>query len=236
VSPAGRRGADRGFTIRDAAPAELAAVGVLTSEAYAASGDFTGPFSAEYDLDLRDAEGRSATAAVLVAVDETGTVLGTATLARHGSPNAHVARDGEQELRMLAVAEAARGRGVGSALVEECAFRAGLDGADALVISVYTENSPAQRMYAKQAFVAAPARDWTPEPGITLGVWRRVMDCGRCGRSRDDGDHVACDAALVLEPPRYCPACRRRMTVQVSPAGWRATCSVHGDTVRGTAR
>ena len=45
-----------------------------------------------------------------------------------------------------------------------------------------------------------------------------------------DGDHVACAAARALEPPRFCPACRRRMKVQVLPAGWRATCVEHGET------
>jgi hypothetical protein len=41
---------------------------------------------------------------------------------------------------------------------------------------------------------------------------------------------VYCDRlrARELEPPRYCPQCRRRMVVQVTPAGWQARCSVHG--------
>ncbi|MEP6696080.1 MAG: hypothetical protein ABJA34_04275 [Pseudonocardiales bacterium] len=43
-----------------------------------------------------------------------------------------------------------------------------------------------------------------------------------------NGDHEACRQALTLEPPRYCPICRRRMVVQVRPAGWSAQCSRHG--------
>jgi hypothetical protein len=35
-------------------------------------------------------------------------------------------------------------------------------------------------------------------------------------------------ARLGLEPPRYCAACGRRMTVQVRPDGWWAKCSRHG--------
>jgi hypothetical protein len=35
-------------------------------------------------------------------------------------------------------------------------------------------------------------------------------------------------AQLGLEPPRFCAACGRRMTVQIRPDGWRATCSRHG--------
>lgn len=52
--------------------------------------------------------------------------------------------------------------------------------------------------------------------------------CGRCGEP-DDGGHVLCVDALVLEPPRYCAVCRRRMVVQVMPSGWVAHCSRHGD-------
>ncbi|MDP9819432.1 hypothetical protein J3R04_005402 [Spirilliplanes yamanashiensis] len=50
--------------------------------------------------------------------------------------------------------------------------------------------------------------------------------CDRCGEPA--GDHPACAAARRLEPPRYCPQCRRRMKVQVLPAGWSATCVEHG--------
>ncbi|MCD0448155.1 hypothetical protein LO762_02930 [Actinocorallia sp. API 0066] len=51
--------------------------------------------------------------------------------------------------------------------------------------------------------------------------------CAHCGEAA--GDHAACAAALVMEPPRYCARCRRRMVVQVTPAGWRARCAEHGE-------
>ncbi|MEV4760103.1 hypothetical protein AB0J86_34075 [Micromonospora sp. NPDC049559] len=54
--------------------------------------------------------------------------------------------------------------------------------------------------------------------------------CDRCGGALSDGGHDGCRTARSLEPPRYCPACRRRMKVQVLPAGWTATCVEHGDT------
>nr|WP_255450338.1 hypothetical protein [Skermania sp. ID1734] len=41
-------------------------------------------------------------------------------------------------------------------------------------------------------------------------------------------DSVPAAAALGLEPPRYCTECGRRMIVQVSPDGWWARCSRHG--------
>jgi hypothetical protein len=54
--------------------------------------------------------------------------------------------------------------------------------------------------------------------------------CGLCGRAGDVGSHVDCARLLFLEPPRFCAACARRMKVQVTPAGWSATCVEHGVT------
>ena len=60
--------------------------------------------------------------------------------------------------------------------------------------------------------------------------------CGRCGEPVSDLDpHLACRRALELEPPRYCPRCRRRMVVQIVPTGWTAHCSEHGTQHGGTA-
>ncbi|MAT60697.1 MAG: hypothetical protein CMH41_03420 [Micrococcales bacterium] len=47
--------------------------------------------------------------------------------------------------------------------------------------------------------------------------------------------HTGCATALDLEPPRFCPRCRRRMVVQVTPAGWEAHCSQHGPPPRLTS-
>jgi SAM-dependent methyltransferase len=66
--------------------------------------------------------------------------------------------------------------------------------------------------------------------GLQPTVW-----CDRCGRALADGGHDDCAAARALEPPRFCPRCRRRMKVQVLPAGWIATCAEHGD-IRGYPR
>lgn len=55
--------------------------------------------------------------------------------------------------------------------------------------------------------------------------------CSWCGGATDDGDHDACRRRLALvDPPRYCPSCARRMVVQVEPMGWTARCSRHGET------
>jgi hypothetical protein len=58
---------------------------------------------------------------------------------------------------------------------------------------------------------------------------RAASYCGRCGEPAGARDHGSCERALALEPPRYCPSCRRRMVVQIVPTGWRARCSEHGE-------
>ena len=58
--------------------------------------------------------------------------------------------------------------------------------------------------------------------------------CGHCGDAVDARDHSACTRLLELEPPRYCPACRRRMVVQVTPGGWTARCVEHGESSADT--
>lgn len=52
--------------------------------------------------------------------------------------------------------------------------------------------------------------------------------CGHCGEPVDSRDHTACGLRLVMEPPRFCTECRRRMKVQVTPRGWAAECVEHG--------
>ena len=52
--------------------------------------------------------------------------------------------------------------------------------------------------------------------------------CDQCGEALVGRDHEGCRDRRELEPPRYCPLCRRRMIVQVVPLGWTARCSVHG--------
>ncbi|MFJ6197009.1 hypothetical protein [Micromonospora sp. NPDC092111] len=63
-----------------------------------------------------------------------------------------------------------------------------------------------------------------PRPAATGPAW-----CDRCGEPADPGDHPACRAAREWEPPRFCGHCRRRMKVQVVPAGWVARCVEHGE-------
>jgi hypothetical protein len=57
----------------------------------------------------------------------------------------------------------------------------------------------------------------------------QIVYCGWCGKAEAEQDHERCRMRLALiDPPRYCTHCARRMVVQVTPAGWVANCSRHG--------
>jgi ribosomal protein S18 acetylase RimI-like enzyme len=155
----------RSLTIRPARGGELVDVGLLTREAYAAAG----LGSEEYLAHVQDAAARAAGATLLVA-ELDGTLVGTVTLAAAGGPYADIARPGEYEFRMLAVAPAAAGSGIGSALVAACERQAEDEGARHLVCSVEDRNVAAQRLYARRGYQREPARDWTPEAGVDLLV------------------------------------------------------------------
>ena len=70
------------------------------------------------------------------------------------------------------------------------------------------------------------------------GAVSELMDqiyCDRCGDelctsvgTHPESTHEACRELRKLEPPRYCPQCKRRLIVQVVPNGWKARCSAHG--------
>jgi ribosomal protein S18 acetylase RimI-like enzyme len=160
--------------IRVAAPAEYERVGDLTYAAYAADGLLESDHG--YTRELRDAAGRAGDADLLVALDPvTGTVLGTVTFCLPGTPHAEVARVGEAEFRMLAVAPEARGRGVGEALVRDCLARARRYHCERVVISTRWNMRPAHRLYQRLGFVREPSRDWWPVPDMELICYKRDL-------------------------------------------------------------
>jgi len=62
-----------------------------------------------------------------------------------------------------------------------------------------------------------------------MSAQRSETFCGYCGEPRHAAEHERCERSALLEPPRFCRACRRRMVVQVTPTGWTARCSRHGE-------
>ncbi|MEV0704251.1 GNAT family N-acetyltransferase [Saccharopolyspora sp. NPDC050389] len=152
-------------TIRAARPAEYEAIGELSARAYTESGNLSTDI--DYTMVLRDAARQAEQAELLVAIED-DEVRGTVTLVRPGSAYADVARPGELEFRMLAVAPEAAGNGVGQALVEAVIDRARADGMERVVLCVRDSVEPAQRLYRRLGFERRPDRDWHPAPDVNL--------------------------------------------------------------------
>lgn len=161
------------FMIRVAHPHEFDTVGRLTVAAYQDDGHLD--TDSDYAAELADAAARAARATVLVAVDEDTAVLGSVTFCRAGSPYAEIARPGEAEFRMLAVAGGTRRRGVGQALVLACADRARRHGDIALVLSSQRRMHAAHRLYERLGFERTPELDHEPVPGIELITYRLAL-------------------------------------------------------------
>jgi ribosomal protein S18 acetylase RimI-like enzyme len=151
--------------IRPALPTEYDAVGELTAAAYANDG-FTPPGS-DYSRTLAAAADRAAKAELWVAANGTE-LLGTVTFCPVGSVYREIGRDDEGEFRMLGVAAAARGLGIGTLLTEHCIQRSRDLGFTRVVMSSAQAMTTAHRIYERLGFTRLPERDWSPRPGIDL--------------------------------------------------------------------
>ncbi|WP_125777317.1 GNAT family N-acetyltransferase [Antribacter gilvus] len=162
--------------IRPVTPAEHRPLGELTAQAYLREG-FLGGDQDPYLPFLRDVSGRASSALVLVAVDE-DRLLGGVTYVPGPGPMADLAREGEAEIRMLAVDAEARGRGVGEALARACLDQAKAAGVGRVVLSSQTAMRAAHRLYERLGFQRLPERDWSPEnkPGLVLVAYALDLD------------------------------------------------------------
>lgn len=156
------------FTIRAAEPDEYGVLGEMTARAYLDDGLLDFGEDDPYLVTLRDVAARAAGSEVLVAVDADGAVLGGVAHVVGPSAWADLAGDGEAEFRMLAVAPAARGRGVGGALVQACVDRArATEGCVRVRLSTQKSMLGAHRIYERMGFVRTPERDWSPVPELS---------------------------------------------------------------------
>jgi len=155
------------YVIRQARPQEYPTVGEITAQAYLGDGLLDFGESDEYLHELRDVAKRAAAADVLVAVEPGDRVLGGVTFVPQGGPMADIAQPGEAEIRMLAVARGARGRGTGEALVRACIDRArATEGCIRIVLSTQRTMHTAHRIYERLGFTRTPDRDWNPIPHL----------------------------------------------------------------------
>lgn len=170
--------------VRDATPDEYEEAGRVTAEAYrefATQGDEDW---ARYLTRLADVRERADRTTILVALEE-GRIVGSVTLELEGrvadwdddSPLA----PGEAHIRMLGVDPAARGRGVGRALMSASEERARRAGKRVLTLNTTRRMRAAQAMYERLGYQRG---DEVVFPdGFVLLSYSRALDRPRAGIS-----------------------------------------------------
>jgi predicted N-acetyltransferase YhbS len=155
------------FHIRDAREDERAAIRSLTWAAYAEYKTIMAPGAwAGLEQALRHAIDADA---IRIVAERDGALIGSVMLFAPSvaSYEAPATQSSAPELRLLAVAPAARGAGVGQALVEACVARARQLGAVAIGLHSSESMRAGIRMYRRMGFVRVPERDFQP-PGAEL--------------------------------------------------------------------
>lgn len=164
-----------GVVIRRAVEHELDRVGLLARHA----NEHDLALSAEYLAEIEDARGRAESAELWVAEDAvTGGLLGTVTLPRPGERLQSDTEIDELDVRLLAVAPEARGRGLGEALMRHAIEVARDRGAVRLVLHTADAMLGARRLYERMGFVRLRDREAlireSPEAGCILAYGYEV--------------------------------------------------------------
>ncbi len=140
-------GADAGVRIRTATDADLDAVMALEQASFPASA---------WERATMQAEIASEWGRYIIAIDGDGRALGYAGLRAVGV---------EGDVQTIAVAEGARGRGIGRALLAELLEEAGRRGVRELFLEVRADNDVARGLYASVGFeeIGVRPRYYQPE-------------------------------------------------------------------------
>jgi GNAT superfamily N-acetyltransferase len=165
--------------IRDARAEDQAAIRDVTISAYQ---EYAPIMQARWELYRNSILGTLADVkpAEQIVAEQAGAIVGTVLLFPAGT--AFEAPSGESislpspEIRLLAVAPAVRGQGVGAALVRECMQRARESGSAAITLHTTNMMAVAMSMYERMGFVRATELDFEPAPGFTIKGYRYTFD------------------------------------------------------------
>jgi ribosomal protein S18 acetylase RimI-like enzyme len=150
--------------VRDAQPAEFGQIGELRVAAYQADGFLS---STSGYADTLRVLGMDGTGEILAAVD-VGHILGTVTLVTWPNGGEVLRGPGDGEVRALAVAATARGRGIGRLLLAAVMRRAAAREVRELLLLTQPDMRAAQRLYTEAGFRRLPHRDYEYAPGHLL--------------------------------------------------------------------
>jgi ribosomal protein S18 acetylase RimI-like enzyme len=154
--------------IRAATEEDAEAVIALWTEAYFTEGE--GGRDAPYARS--DFDHTAAAAAHLIVAELDGAVVGVVALLAPDEPSRAVAREGEAELARLVVSAAARGQGIGRALVDRCAELARSQSWRTIALWSRPYQRDGHRLYESLGYVRVPERDSIDETDFERLVFR----------------------------------------------------------------
>jgi GNAT superfamily N-acetyltransferase len=164
-----------GLTVRGAGPGERDAIQTVTLSAYQ---EYAASIPAAWESYRQNIIATLAAAAPgtqVVAIDD-DRVVGAVLLYPAGAsiekPGGTTLTLTWPEVRLLAVAPSARGRGVGAALMNECIRRARSAAATTLTLHTSDLMQAAMRLYERLGFERAHDLDLEPQPGIIAKGYR----------------------------------------------------------------
>lgn len=165
--------------LRDARPGDRPRIVELTVAAYREYAEILGPFWDNYRDNIVATVGEPSPAEQPVATLD-GEIVGAVLLLPAGATFV-AGVDGERildapEVRLLAVAPEARGRGVGEALMRECIRRAQAAGAGSITLHTTFMMAAAMRLYERLGFARDAMLDFQPVPGATVEGYRLRLD------------------------------------------------------------
>jgi GNAT superfamily N-acetyltransferase len=166
-------GGDVAIVVREIRDGDVERLAAVTLDAYVA---LDGIDVGEYRTTLADVADRAKRAVVLVAEADDAVLGGVTYVPDASNPYAEFTDADGAGMRMLAVAPAAQGHGVGAALVRACVERARGTGRRRLVLHTTEAMVAARRLYERFGFVRVPRRDWRPQPHILLLGYERVLE------------------------------------------------------------
>jgi GNAT superfamily N-acetyltransferase len=169
-----------GVAIRDARAADRAAIEAVTLAAYEQYAVTLGTTLWGMYRQNIVATLANVNLATLIVAEREGALVGSVLLypagGDLGAPGGGKAMTlAWPEVRLLAVAPAARGSGAGRRLMEECIRRARAAGAAALTLHTTDMMRVAMQLYERMGFERAADLDFSPAPGITVKGYRLAL-------------------------------------------------------------
>lgn len=164
-----------GPTVRGAGPGDRDAIRAVTLAAYLEYAATIPAHWEGYRQNILATLAAAAPGTQIVALDD-DRVVGAVLLYPPGAaietPGGTGATLTWPEVRLLAVAPSARGRGIGAALMNECIHRARSAAATALTLHTTDLMQAAMRLYERLGFARAHDLDLEPAPGIIAKGYR----------------------------------------------------------------